>query len=70
MDFIDPDGLPPLAEKQKARLAGWLRPGEICENPKMAHLISSLSIKQVCMIYQIILYSICSHRLLLETVHF
>ena len=47
MDFVDPDGLPALAEKQKARLAGWQRPGEICENPRMAHLISSFSIKQV-----------------------
>lgn len=47
MDFIDPDGVPRLAEKQKARLAGWQRPGEICDNPKMCHLISSLSIKQV-----------------------
>ena len=47
MEYVDPDGLPKLAEKQKARLAGWQRPGEICDNPKMCHLISSLSIKQV-----------------------
>ncbi len=47
MDYCDPDGIPRLAEKQKTRLGGWIRPGEICENPKMAHLISSLSIKQV-----------------------
>lgn len=47
MDFTDPDGVPRLAEKQKARLAGWQRPGEICDNPKMCHLISSFSIKQV-----------------------
>jgi calpain-7 len=46
MDFTDPDGLIRLADKQKARLAAWQRPGEICENPKMFHLISSFSIKQ------------------------
>ena len=57
MDFCDPDGLIKLSEKQKSRLAGWMRPGEICENPKMAHLISSFSIKQVCYIsYHIVLF--------------
>ena len=58
MDFCDPDGLIKLSEKQKSRLAGWMRPGEICENPKMAHLISSFSIKQVYYIsYHIIIIS-------------
>ena len=55
MEYVDPDGLPKLAEKQKARLAGWQRPGEICDNPKMCHLISSLSIKQVIIIIIIII---------------
>ena len=47
MDYKDPDGLPALAEKQKSRLKGWLRPTELCEDPKMVYLISSFTIKQV-----------------------
>lgn len=46
-DFEDPKGLIRLADKQKARLHGWMRPYDISENPKMAHLISSFTIKQV-----------------------
>jgi len=46
-DYKDPVGLIPLATKQKAQLGGWMRPHDICDNPKMVHLISSLTIKQV-----------------------
>jgi len=45
-DYKDPVGLIPLATKQKAQLGGWMRPHDICDNPKMVHLISSLTIKQ------------------------
>ena len=47
-DYKDPAGLVPLANKQKAQLGAWMRPHEICDHPKMVHLISSLTIKQVC----------------------
>ena len=47
MEFKDPAGLPALAEKQKARLKGWMRPTELCEDPRMVYLISSFTIKQV-----------------------
>ena len=46
-DFCDPDGLPGLAAKQKSHFQGWMRPHELCDLPKMVHLISSFSIKQV-----------------------
>ena len=46
-DFCDPDGLPALAAKQKSHFQGWMRPHELCELPKMVHLISSFTIKQV-----------------------
>jgi calpain-7 len=44
--FKDPDGLPPLSEKQKSRRCGWARPDDICEDPKMIKIISSMAIKQ------------------------
>lgn len=47
IDYKDPDGLPALAEKQKSKLKGWMRPTELCEDPKMVYLISSFTIKQV-----------------------
>ena len=47
-DYKDPAGLIPLASKQKAQLGAWMRPHQICDHPKMVHLISSLTIKQVC----------------------
>ena len=47
-DYKDPAGLVPLANKQKAQFGAWMRPHEICDHPKMVHLISSLTIKQVC----------------------
>ena len=47
IDYKDPDGLPALAEKQRSQLKGWLRPAELCEDPKMVYLISSFTIKQV-----------------------
>ena len=43
----DPDGLPKLAEKQKKYLDRWVRPDDICEDPKMVYLISSFTVKQV-----------------------
>ena len=46
-DFCDPDGLLPLAAKQKSNFHAWMRPHELCELPKMVHLISSFTIKQV-----------------------
>lgn len=46
-DFEDPCGLIRLSDKQRARLKGWVRPSDICENPQMVYLISSLTIKQV-----------------------
>ena len=46
-DFCDPVGLPPLAAKQKSHFQAWMRPHELCELPKMVHLISSFTIKQV-----------------------
>jgi calpain-7 len=45
-DFCDPDGLLALAAKQKSHFQGWMRPHELCELPKMVHLISSFTIKQ------------------------
>ena len=49
-DFCDPVGLPALAAKQKSHFHAWMRPHEMCELPKMVHLISSFTIKQVCLI--------------------
>ena len=46
-DFEDPAGLLRLSEKQRANFNVWLRPNDLCDSPKMIHLISSLSIKQV-----------------------
>ncbi len=46
-DFEDPCGLIRLSDKQKARMKGWVRPSEICDHPRMVHLISSFTIKQV-----------------------
>ena len=43
----DPDGLPALAEKQKKQLQGWVRPDDICDDPKMIKMVSSMAIKQV-----------------------
>ena len=43
----DPDGLPSLADKQKSRLQGWVRPDDICDDPKMIKMVSSMAIKQV-----------------------
>ena len=47
-DYKDPAGLISLASKQKAQFGAWMRPHQICDHPKMVHLISSLTIKQVC----------------------
>lgn len=49
-DFEDPDGLLRLTDKQKGHFSGWLRPFDLSDSPKMISLISSLSIKQVCII--------------------
>ena len=46
-EFEDPNGLPQLSSKQKSNFMGWMRPYDICDNPRMVHLISSFSIKQV-----------------------
>lgn len=46
-DFDDPAGLLRLSDKQKAHFDSWLRPFDISDSPKMIHLISSFSIKQV-----------------------
>lgn len=45
----DPDGLPALADKQKSQLQGWVRPDDICDDPKMIKMVSSMAIKQVGM---------------------
>ena len=43
----DPDGLLPLSAKQKSYLARWCRPSEFIKGePKMIHLVSSMSITQ------------------------
>ena len=46
-DFDDPDGLLRLSDKQRTHFSNWLRPFDISDSPKMIHLISSFSIKQV-----------------------
>ena len=46
-DFDDPDGLIRLSDQQRKHFHGWLRPFDISDSPKMIHIISSLSIKQV-----------------------
>ena len=46
-DYEDPMGVISLSSEQKTRLGAWMRPHEICDHPKMIHLISSLTIKQV-----------------------
>ena len=46
-DYEDPVGLISLSNEQIAQLGEWMRPHEICDHPKMVHLISSLTIKQV-----------------------
>jgi len=43
----DPDGLPKLSDKQKRHFDRWVRPDDICEDPKMVYLISSFTVKQV-----------------------
>ena len=48
-DFEDPNGLLRLSDKQKAHFGGWHRPYDLSDSPKMIHLISSFSIKQVCL---------------------
>lgn len=55
-DFEDPSGLLRLSDKQRAHFSGWLRPFDISDSPKMIHLISSLSIKQVCTYIHSLLY--------------
>ena len=45
--YADPDGLPALADKQKSQLQGWVRPDDICDDPKMIKMVSSMAIKQV-----------------------
>ena len=45
---VDPDGLPALAAKQKKYFMSWMRPDDICEDPKMVYLVSSFTVKQVC----------------------
>ncbi|KXS19717.1 cysteine proteinase, partial [Gonapodya prolifera JEL478] len=44
--FQDPDGLLPLSEKQKLKLGGWKRPGQVMTNPKMIQVISANSLVQ------------------------
>ena len=44
--FSDPDGVLSLAPKQKSRLAEWVRPSDLCENPQMIYAVTSFSIKQ------------------------
>ena len=46
-DYEDPVGLISLSSQQNAQLGEWMRPHEICDHPKMVHLISSFTIKQV-----------------------
>lgn len=46
-DFEDPNGVLRLSDKQKPHFSGWLRPFDISDSPRMIHLISSFSIKQV-----------------------
>jgi hypothetical protein len=46
-EFEDPNGLPQLSTKQRSSILNWMRPYDICDNPRMVHLISSFSIKQV-----------------------
>ena len=46
-EFEDPNGLPQLSTKQRSNILNWMRPYDICDNPRMVHLISSFSIKQV-----------------------
>ena len=40
-DYKDPVGLISLSSEQIAHLGEWMRPHEICDHPKMVHLISS-----------------------------
>lgn len=54
-EFEDPNGLPQLSSKQRSSILNWMRPYDICDNPRMAHLISSFSIKQV--MYSVMLTS-------------
>ncbi|TKR68110.1 hypothetical protein L596_024143 [Steinernema carpocapsae] len=44
--FTDKDGLLALANKQKQRLKGWMRPDEFMQNPKIIDKIDSGTIKQ------------------------
>ena len=49
-EFEDPNGLPQLSTKQRSNILNWMRPYDICDNPRMVHLISSFSIKQVSIV--------------------
>lgn len=44
--FSDPGGNLALAPKQKSKFASWVRPSDICQDPKMIYAVSSFSIKQ------------------------
>ncbi|CAD5215688.1 unnamed protein product [Bursaphelenchus okinawaensis] len=46
MPFTDRDGLLVLSEKQKARLKGWFRLSDLCQEPKIIENINSATIKQ------------------------
>lgn len=41
---VDPDE---LSEEQRRHFDHWVRPEDICKDPKMVHLISSSTVKQV-----------------------
>ena len=56
----DPDGLPKLSEKQRRYLDHWVRPDDICEDPKMVYLVSSFTVKQVMYISVAVCQGICS----------
>ena len=52
-EFEDPKGLLRLSRKQNSSLMDWMRPYDICDNPRMIHLVSSFSIKQVSARYKL-----------------
>ena len=53
----DPDGLPKLSEKQRRHLDHWVRPDDICEDPKMVYLVSSFTVKQVMYIISVVCFN-------------
>ena len=58
-DFDDPNGLLKLSDKQRPHFHSWFRPFDLSDSPRMIHLISSFSIKQVMFLVVFVFEFMC-----------